>query len=119
MKSGCTYFQTCSSKMINMPPSARDRNRAWIYVLDGLAVILIITGAAIGAGSSPGITLIIVGVVLVQVAWIPVLQRKRRKSVRGALPDVSRPVSEESQQVESQRGSRAVKTMGKWIRGEI
>jgi uncharacterized membrane protein len=102
-----------------MPLSARARKRAWIYALDGLAVILMIAGAAIGAGSSPGITLIIVGVVLVQVAWIPVVQRKRIKSVRGALPDPSQTASEGSQQVESQGASRAVKTIGKWIRGEI
>jgi hypothetical protein len=60
-----------------MPSSRLGRIQPAILVLDGVAVTVVIVAGFLGTGSAVGLVLLIVGIVLVQVTWIPVLAGRR------------------------------------------
>jgi uncharacterized membrane protein len=74
-----------------MASSQLHRIQPAVLVLDGVAVTLVIVAGFLGTGSAAGLALLVIGIVLVQVTWIPVLAGRRasaasRSSVHPADP---------------------------------
>jgi hypothetical protein len=68
------------------------RTRLTALTLDSVALTLMIVGGLLGTSTTSGLALFITGIVLVQVAWVPVLFARRLK--RMGPPSVHRVDSE-------------------------
>jgi O-antigen ligase len=88
-------------------------------LVGGVAIIMICIGGVIGTGSSAAIALIVVGIVLVGVAWIPALNNRYatngQRRTASSTPDEDAVAAD----VGSNWAARAVQAVGKWTRGEI
>lgn len=75
-----------------MTSSQLQRIQPAVLVLDGVAVTLVIVAGFLGTGSAAGLVLLVIGIVLVQVTWIPIIAGRRanrtsRSSVHPADPE--------------------------------
>jgi hypothetical protein len=72
-----------------MASSQLRRIQPAVLLLDGIAVALVIVAGFLGTGSAAGFALLVIGIVLVQVTWIPVLAGRRasRSSIPPANPE--------------------------------
>jgi UPF0716 family protein affecting phage T7 exclusion len=58
-----------------------------VVLIDTAALILVIVGGVIGTKSGAGVALIVVGIILLQVTWIPLMKGRRNRRTRGAVPE--------------------------------